>query len=345
MLKGTFEMKGGKISNNEANIIYSTTYDIRGCSGGENHENSYENVSQEVQTGENVPDTELETPIDELVKAVLTPEEQELAEDGAEIKIVLIVVDVTSTVSAEDKEKVETAISGLSDSKVGQYLDVSLLKIIGDSQEKITETNAPITIVFELTGALRGERRTYSIIRIHNGETTVLTDLDSNINTLTIKTDKFSTYALVYSEKTNTTPPGSGDTAPDESGTTDGSGSEPSESTPADVSNINPAENEPTNASNSASGENNSTNGGDTLPENGGSLGNGTAALGSEASNANNNGTDSDGTSGNGSGSASGGSLSADNNGGNPSTGAAISFIPLMAITVIMAASEKSKKK
>ncbi|MDE7281482.1 MAG: hypothetical protein K2N36_07060 [Ruminiclostridium sp.] len=144
------------------------------------------------------------------VSIEVQPGEKELINKGVEIKIVLKVEDGTDSVSAKDKEKAEAALSGLSDYTLGQYLDVNLLKIIGDTQEEITETDVLITVTFEIPEALRSEGRTYLVIRVHDGEAVVLSDLDSNINTLTIKTDKFSTYALAYSEKTTETPPAKG---------------------------------------------------------------------------------------------------------------------------------------
>lgn len=161
------------------------------------------NITVDVQLGENVPNTELKTPFDEFVDAVLTPEEQENIKNGIDIKIILIVSDATESVPTDDKAKIEAAIGGLSGYKLGQYLDLNLLKIIGNSEGvRITQTNKPITVTFEIPAALRGKAE-YSVIRVHGGETEVLRDLDSAPNTVTIETDKFSTYALTYKEKTH----------------------------------------------------------------------------------------------------------------------------------------------
>ena len=45
------------------------------------------------------------------------------------------------------------------------------------------------------------------MLRVHDGETVLLPDLDNDENTVTIETDKFSTYALVYRD--NASAPGS----------------------------------------------------------------------------------------------------------------------------------------
>lgn len=59
--------------------------------------------------------------------------------------------------------------------------------------------------------------RTFAVVRVHNGAAELLPDLDSEEDTVTIETDRFSTYALVYkdsygNEKDNE--PKTGDTAP-----------------------------------------------------------------------------------------------------------------------------------
>lgn len=160
------------------------------------------NISVDVQPGENAPETQLKTPFDELVNAVLTSEEQEQIKNGIDIKIILIVSDATASVPADDKAKIEASIRGLSGYKLGQYLDVTMLKKIGEIEQAITNTNAPIRITFEIPTALRGKSE-YSVIRVHGSETTILKDLDSDPNTVTIETNKFSTYALTYKEKTS----------------------------------------------------------------------------------------------------------------------------------------------
>ena len=297
------------------------------------------NISQEVQSGENAPEAKLETPLDELIKAVLTPEEQELIENGEiKVTILLTIDDGTYSVSAEDKEKTE-AIMAEEDLKPGQYLDVKLYKVIDGVKEEITETNELITITFEIPEALRGEGRTYWLIRVHNGETFVIADQDDNADTVTIKTGKFSTYALVYSEKTTDTPPAIGGstgggnfTVPDLGGSGSGTPAA-SETTPVDNGTPAASEDNTANGGTPAASENSTSNGGTpAASENNTANGENTAPANSVTCNGE-NGTNSD--------------ESTDANGSetNPATGIAISLIPLAAITVIAAAATKRKKK
>ncbi len=192
-------------------------------------------ISTDVETKENVPKTKLKTTNEELINAALNEDEKEIIKDGTNINIVLTVEDATASVKPADKAKVETEISTLPDCKLGQYLDVKLLKKIGSTETAITETNALITVTFEIPGKLLGKKE-YSVIRVHGSETTVLKDQDNDPDTVTIATDKFSTYALVYVERNHTPsrPSGGGShyvpSRPSGSDTSDTSESKPTES-------------------------------------------------------------------------------------------------------------------
>ena len=172
-------------------------------------------IQAEVQAPANFPKPTISTPKEEIISIVLTQEEQEKVKEGMNIKIILKVEDASHSAPAEDKAKIETAVEGLEDYKLGQYLDVTLLKKIGDEQKAVTSTSKPITVTFEIPENLRGMAK-YSVIRVHGGETTVLEDEDSDPDTVTIETDKFSTYALTYQPKAAATEPngGNGESVP-----------------------------------------------------------------------------------------------------------------------------------
>lgn len=69
----------------------------------------------------------------------------------------------------------------------------------------IEEANNPISINVELPDYLinenKGINRTYKIARVHNGEFDLLDATLNSDNTLTFKTDKFSTFAIVYKDE------------------------------------------------------------------------------------------------------------------------------------------------
>lgn len=168
------------------------------------------NIQKEVKvTGENTLDASMTAPVSELADTVLTQTEKQQAAEGTAIRIVLDVKDASAFVSAADKAAVEAAL-GSSTAKgytLGQYLDVSLYKVIGDSRNIITQTNGKIRVTIDVPDSLKNtdgmKTRTFAVIRVHDGKAVLLTDLDNDEDTVTIETDRFSTYAIVYQDTAN----------------------------------------------------------------------------------------------------------------------------------------------
>lgn len=163
-------------------------------------------VEHKVESGKGAPGATISMDQDALLDAVLTEDEKALVEAGStDVKIILHVENATNTVSASDKAAVEDALekrSVLKNYTLGIYLDLTLEKLINDESTFVTQTNGNLRITLEVPEALRGKDREFKVIRVHNGSVTVLADLDNASNTITIETDRFSTYAIVYSTKT-----------------------------------------------------------------------------------------------------------------------------------------------
>ncbi len=135
---------------------------------------------------------------DALRDLVLSQEDKDALENGENISILLKVVRVEAPVNQGDGKKIADNMGGNS---LGMYLNVELLKQIGEKQQNITNTSKPIRILLAVPPELQKEGRDYSIIRVHGDETTILHDLDNDPATVTIETDRFSTYALVYKDR------------------------------------------------------------------------------------------------------------------------------------------------
>ena len=75
-----------------------------------------------------------------------------------------------------------------------------------EKQKTVESTSQPITLVISVPDALRAQGRTFRIIRVHDGVAVVLEDLDSDPDTITIQTDRFSTYVIAYRDPAPTTP-------------------------------------------------------------------------------------------------------------------------------------------
>ena len=160
------------------------------------------NISKDVEKGENAPDTVLVSSEKELADILLTAEEKELVGNAIDIKFVLNVKNAENTVSSGDKEAVQSALNGY---EKGQYLDIALFKVVGQNRSTISETAKRITITLAIPDRLKNtdgrKTRKYAVIRVHNGIADILTDMDDNDDTVTIMTDRFSAYAIVYKDE------------------------------------------------------------------------------------------------------------------------------------------------
>ena len=161
-------------------------------------------VTPEVKPGANAPATDISTPAEELKDMLLTDEEKQQVQNGTNIRIVLEVQDAGNTVSSSDKEAVAQALNGFT---VGQYLNIDLYKLAEAERTDIHETAKKIKIVIAVPEALRNadssKTRTFAVVRVHDGRAELLADLDGSADTITIETDRFSTYAIVYQDTAN----------------------------------------------------------------------------------------------------------------------------------------------
>lgn len=120
---------------------------------------------------------------------------------------------VQYTLSETDKALIESVPE---ESHIGMYLDISCLKKIGhDEAVQIHQLNKEVSITInvpqEMINSDPNMVRTYFVIRIHGG---VVQRLDAVFNEgkITFSTDRFSTYALAYSDapKEGVTSPNTG---------------------------------------------------------------------------------------------------------------------------------------
>lgn len=156
-------------------------------------------VHKEVEKGENAPETRLSMAEEEIENLLLTEAEKQQVAGGVDIRIVLTVEDAGSSVSEEDRAAVDGALGSYT---TGQYLDISLFKVVGDNQSRIPETARKIRITIAVPEGLKALEgvQEYAVIRVHNGEVSILPDLDEDADTITIETDRFSTYVIVYQD-------------------------------------------------------------------------------------------------------------------------------------------------
>lgn len=116
--------------------------------------------------------------------------------------------DVTDDVKAKVNTKIKEE-KDLKGSNVLGYFDINLVVKVNDDalDEKVTELNDEIEVTLDVSELVKsldkvasGKVRKYNVIRIHGDEVEVLDATLNDDNTLTFKTDKFSSYIVTYND-------------------------------------------------------------------------------------------------------------------------------------------------
>ena len=144
-----------------------------------------------------------------VVRAVLTPVQLKSAAAGENIEIRVEVKDISGNVPEKDKSAIENGIKEyrkeIPDLVLGMYVDISLFVKIGEADwNAVTGTVEPVEVVIGIPQKLQSIDREFFIIRSHEGEYTLLTDMDDAPDTVTIHTDRFSAYAIAYKQVSRT---------------------------------------------------------------------------------------------------------------------------------------------
>ncbi len=162
-------------------------------------------VKNDTHAEQNTAEAALDESIDELTAKVLNDEDRTALAAGKNAVILLTVTDGAATITAEDQQLIESARG---DYALGTYLDITLWKQVdGEEAQKVTATNGAVTIRFQVPDNLLSTdssvNRTYYVIRVHDGVTDILPCVfDPATGTASFETDRFSSYAVVYSDST-----------------------------------------------------------------------------------------------------------------------------------------------
>lgn len=146
---------------------------------------------------------------DELLEGdIFTDEEKELIEAGEEARVWLEIGKTDEdAIAADDKAKIEKEAADImgDDAKI-TYFDADLFKQVGNGKKtEITEPGIDIEITIVIPKELLNQDETiareYKIIRLHEGEVDVISGtFDPATGEFSFKTDRFSTYAIVYDD-------------------------------------------------------------------------------------------------------------------------------------------------
>ena len=163
----------------------------------------WEIVPGNTNTNVHSEDIKVEINEDKINDIVLTEEDKQLINEGKNIKIEVIVNDISDQILEADKKFIQEQIN---DKQIAAYIDISIIKTVdGKDATAITSTNDKLRFKINIPEEFidrNNVEREYYIVRIHDGIVDILeTEYDPENNTLTFETDKFSTYAIAYTEK------------------------------------------------------------------------------------------------------------------------------------------------
>ena len=169
-------------------------------------------IKTEVKKDDKSPEIKTSNLTDEFAESTLSNEEkaaiEEAINNGEDVKVdvYLEIENISDAISASDKEKIEASATNADNIA---FFDISLFKeisISGQSQGAASVHN--LTTPLKLTigvpksfpAVADGYTRTYAVLRLHDGSVTVLPTTLNADGTLSFETDKFSTYALAYTD-------------------------------------------------------------------------------------------------------------------------------------------------
>ena len=139
-----------------------------------------------------------------MANAVFTGDELNDLSCGAPLEITL---SAESKATVTDSEKAAIDAKLQADSTVGMHLDINIYKGFKNYEaEQVAELNKVIDLSVDLPENLvntqSGVKREYSVVRMHNGVAEIIPcTYDETTKTLEFSSDKFSTYTIVYTDK------------------------------------------------------------------------------------------------------------------------------------------------
>ncbi len=145
--------------------------------------------------------TKLEDNESALKAAIGEEKFKELSDSGTTPSIRLN-VDPIDKVPDSDKKAIEDAVkdqlSSIPGLVVAEYFDITLEVKEDRDWETISNTQSPVRVVAKIPESLKKKAEKFFMMRLHEGDTTLLEDKDDDPDTITVESDEFSTYALLY---------------------------------------------------------------------------------------------------------------------------------------------------
>ena len=153
----------------------------------------------------------------------LSDDEKDAVSSGQKINVKVEVSNKDNTFNQTEKEAINKKIAEtLKDAVTGQFIDIQLIKQVGNASETSIETTkkpvqVKVTVPESLVNKDSSKTRKYSIARVHDGNIYIITGSDvvesevNGVKYITFSSNEFSTYAIVYQDIANSTDDGKKD--------------------------------------------------------------------------------------------------------------------------------------
>jgi hypothetical protein len=162
-----------------------------------------ERVSSNIHI-ETDPDITLNTEKQKVFDIVFTKEELERIEKGEDAKVFLLIEDVSGTLSESEKALISEQLAALEldGHTVGMYIDISMLKQIGDDDPKrLLNLDQTISLSIEIPQHLRVPGRTFKIVNVRGGVTEIIEGIyDHTTGLFTFSASELPLGVLLFSD-------------------------------------------------------------------------------------------------------------------------------------------------
>lgn len=109
---------------------------------------------------------------------------------------------VMNKVSGTEKKLTESSINAYSTAipnlTPGAFLDICLRMNASGSWQNVTSTKDPVKLTMDVPEELQKLSEEFYVLRLHKGSATLLYDTDKDPKTVTVDSNQFSTYVLLY---------------------------------------------------------------------------------------------------------------------------------------------------
>ena len=140
---------------------------------------------------------------EKLLEYALTDENKANLDRDYNISVALKVELLGNSLSETEKDNINSDLNGYS---IGKYLNISIIKTVVDSGGNVSTANFDtltntVKFIINIPDELKKFGRNFTVIKLHNGVAEVSEDSDTDLDTITIKSDRFSVYTLAYKKE------------------------------------------------------------------------------------------------------------------------------------------------